>query len=147
MPCPCVLVQPALQILVSQIPVLPFLASSFPVALSLLPARFNLHSIAFHCVKAVTSDSARKPCWLPPCDAHLLFSSWRRRERSKRRSTRQPICRSWSCQSVPANTAATSEWPAIAAGKDLLPQEPGSSRRRRAEFLLPVAASRSRPPY
>src|ERR1700676_4667330 len=47
MPCPCVLVQRALQILVSQIPVLPFLASSFPVALSLLPARFNLQ---FNCV-------------------------------------------------------------------------------------------------
>src|ERR1700730_10860133 len=143
MPCPCVLVQPALQIPFSQIPVLPFLASSFPVALSLLLARFNLHPLR----DAVTSDSARKPCWLPPCDAHLLFSSWRRRERSKRQSTRQPTCRSWSCQSVPANTAATSEWPAIAAGKDLLPQEPGSWRRRRAEFLLPVAASRSRPPY
>src|ERR1700676_209815 len=143
MPCPCVLVQRALQILVSQIPVLPFLASSFPVALSLLLARFNLHPLR----DAVTSDSARKLCWLQPCDAHLLFSSWRRRERSKRRSTRQPTCRSSSYPNVPANTAAASEWPAIAAGKDLLPQEPGSSRHRRAAFLLPAAASRSRPPY
>src|ERR1700676_1596219 len=142
MPCPCVLVQRALQILVSQIPVLPFLASSFPVALSLLLARFNLHPLR----DAVTSDSARKPCLLPPCDAHLLFSSWRRRERSMRQSTRPPTCRSWSCQNVPANTAATSEWPAIAVGKDLLPPELDSSRHQHAASLLPAAASRSPPP-
>src|ERR1700686_1013565 len=144
MPCSCVLVQPALQILVSRNPVLPILASSIPVALSLLPARFNLQ---FNSVTLFTSDNARKPCWLPPCDAHLLFSSWRRRERSKRRSTRQPTCRSWSCRSVPANTAATSEWPAIAGEKDLLPPEPGSWRHLRAAFLLPATASRFRRPY
>src|ERR1700704_2295118 len=57
MPCPCVLVQPALQILVSQIPVLPFLASSLPVALSLLPARFNLHSIALTLLPAIVRES------------------------------------------------------------------------------------------
>src|ERR1700688_1117790 len=102
-------------------------------------------SIQLHAT--VTSDSARKPCWLRPCDAHLLFSSWPRRERSKRRSTRQPTYRSSSCPSVPANTATTSEWPATAAGTDLLPQEPGSSRRLHVAFLLPAAASRSRPPY
>src|ERR1700688_3442297 len=102
-------------------------------------------SIQLHAT--VTSDSARKPCWLRPCDAHLLFSSWRRRERSKRRSTRQPTYRSWSCPSVPANTATTSEWPAIAGGKDLPPREPGNSRRLHAASLLPVVALRSRPPY
>src|SRR6202040_1700931 len=86
---------------------------------------------------ALTSDSARKPCWLQPCDAHLLFSSWRRHESSKRRSTHQPTCRSSSCQNVRANTATTSESPATAGGKDSLPQEPGSSRHLRAAFLLP----------
>src|ERR1700692_1799604 len=101
---------------------------------------------SFHCHVTLTSDNARKPCWLRPYDAHLLFSSWRRRERSKRRSTRQPTYRSWSCPSVPANTATTSEWPAIAGGKDLLPREPGSSHHRHAGSLLPAAALRSRPP-
>src|ERR1700722_11081383 len=96
---------------------------------------------------AVTSDNARKPCWLRPCDAHLLFSSWPRRERSKRRSTRQPICRSWSCPSVPANTATTTESPTIAGEKDLLRLEPDSSHRLHVVFLLPTAASRSRRPY
>src|SRR6202035_5911584 len=57
MPCSCVLVQPALQILVSQIPVLPFLASSIPVALSLLPARFNLQFNSVMLLPAIMRES------------------------------------------------------------------------------------------
>src|ERR1700692_1799602 len=57
MPCPCVLVQPALQILVSLIPVLPILASSIAAALSLLPARFNLHSIAMSLLPAIMREN------------------------------------------------------------------------------------------
>src|ERR1700730_15447099 len=57
MPCPCVLVQPALQILVSLIPVLPILASSIPVALSLLPSRFKLQFNSLTRLPAIVRES------------------------------------------------------------------------------------------
>src|ERR1700722_12942323 len=57
MPCPCVLVQPALQILVSQSPVLPILASSILAALSLLPSRFNLQFNSFTLLPAIMRES------------------------------------------------------------------------------------------
>src|SRR5712664_2878000 len=91
-----------------------------------------------------TSDNARTPCSLPPCDARLPSSSSLRRARSPRQSTHPRACPPWSYPRVPANTAAASELRAIACGTDSLPPEPGSSRRQRDASSLPAAASRSR---
>src|SRR5205814_7966523 len=91
-----------------------------------------------------TTDNARTPCSLPPCDAHLLSSSWPRRAHSPHRSIHPRACLPWSCPRAPANTAAASESPATACGTGLLPPEPGSSRHPRAASLLPATASRSR---
>ena len=47
--------------------------------------------------QAVTSDSARKPCSLPPCGARLLSSSPRRRGRWRRPRFPRPACPSSTC--------------------------------------------------
>src|ERR1700720_1936921 len=57
MPCSCVLVRPALQILVSLTPVLPTLASAVPVALSFLPSRFNLQFNCMSLLPAIVRES------------------------------------------------------------------------------------------